>query len=212
MATHNERLEARKTSVRAALMDLATAVDENLRAVHLLLTTEEEVAQGLAFQPTEALAEAVMDRSMEFLGLQSPVATDLRWAMAVIRAGKDYERVQNLAAALLRRVKVLSSTLLAEILHAMTEVTSEVLALHRLILELLGGRVTLAEIQPQLKLRYATIEARLAEVENLAIGAMVEGDEGAENLRELVLATRHLKRISDEMAVIPGEFQRSASA
>lgn len=209
MATHNERLEARKKSVREALLVLARAVDENLRAVHLLLTTEEEVARGLELRPTEAQAEAVMDRSMELLGLQGPVAHDLRWALSVIRIGKDYERIQNLTAALFRRAAVLGSTLLSEILHAMTAVTAELLTLHAGITKVLAGETQLGEVRARLKLHHAKIEAGLADVEQLAIRAMVEGEESAENLRELVLATRHLKRIADEMTLIPEEIQRA---
>ena len=209
MTASNERLRQRIANVRAALLELARTVDENLRTVHLMLTTEEEVARGLQIRPTDQLAEAVMDRSMELLGLQAPLAKDLRWAMAVIRIGKDYERAQNLTEALYRRAAVLGDTLLSEILHAMTQVTSELLAAHRLTLALLESEhPSLAEARPQLKLHHALVEARLADVENLAIEAMVRGDESAENLRELVLATRHLKRISDELALIPEELLR----
>jgi len=184
-------------------------VDENLRAVHLLLTTEEEITQGLAIRATEDLADAVMERSMELLALQAPVAYDLRWALAVIRIGKDYERIENLTAALFRRAAVLGSTLLGEILHAMTRVTAELLAMHRTLLTVLAGEAPLAEVRPRLKLNQAKIEAGLADVEDLGIQAMVRGDESAENLRELVLATRHLKRISDEMVLIPEELDRA---
>lgn len=197
-------------SVREALLALAHTVDDNLRAVHLLLTTEEEVVQGLELRPTEPLAEAVMDRSMELLGLHGPVAHDLRWAMAVIRIGKDYERVQHLTAALFRRAAVLGSTLLARILHAMTDVTGELLAMHARTLKVLGGEDLLTDARPRLKLNQAIIEARLVDVETMAIEAMVEGEESAENLRELVLATRHLKRITDEVSAIPEELQRAS--
>jgi phosphate uptake regulator len=36
---------------------------------------------------------------------------------------------------------------------------------------------------------------------------MMRGEESAESLRELVLATRHLKRIADQLAEIPNELR-----
>lgn len=195
--------------LREALAELAHAVDENLRTVLLLMTTEETVAASLSSRDTQPLSEALMDRSTEFLGLQGPVASDLRWATAVIRIGKDYERIAFLTEALLRRVQGLSGTLLDTVLHAMTALTREILGLHARILQLWSEEAPeVDELATAVEAHMGVIRERLRHVEDLGVLALMQGQAGAENLRELVLATRHLKRIADELRAIPDELRR----
>lgn len=208
MAAGREGMEARLAMVRGAVLDLARLVDENLRSVMLRMTTEETLAAGLELRPTQQAEQAVMDRCMELLGLQAPLARDLRWSMAVIRMGKDYERVQGLVQALHERVVVLAETVLSEILHAMTEVVREVLKLHALLLGVWANDAAeLASLETQLEHQRTRIDAGIKAVEEAGIAAMMRGEESAESLRELVLATRHLKRIADQLAEIPNELR-----
>ena len=208
MAAGREGMEARLDRVREAVLDLARLVDENLRSVMLRMTTEEALAPGLELRSTRAAEQAVMERCMELLGLQAPLARDLRWAMAMIRVGKDYERVQGLVTALQQRVIALAETLLSEILHAMTEVMREVLRLHAILLQVWSdGTTDLGAREKEMLLQHARIDAGVQTVEDEAIAAMMRGDESAESLRELVLATRHLKRIADQLAEIPNELR-----
>jgi phosphate uptake regulator len=206
--THvNPRLEERLQRVRDALVALATAVDENLRTVLLLMTTEDDLTPSLSLKPTTALEAALMDRSMALLALEGPVARDLRWAMAMIRVGKDYERVQDLTAALHDRVLSLSETLLDPVLHAMTGVTQAILRLHGIVLEVWRQRPEHEDV-PTARLDEAKVRVgdALAEVERLAVEAMVQGDGTPEDMRELVLATRHLHRITEQIHGMPREL------
>ncbi len=208
MAAGREGMEARLDKVRGAVLDLARLVDENLRSVMLRMTTEETLAAGLELRPTQLAEQAVMARCMELLGLQAPLARDLRWSMAMIRVGKDYERVQGLVQALQHRVVVLAETLLSEILHAMTEVMRKVLKLHALLLHVWAAEATdLASLERQLAIQRDRVDAGIKAVEEAGIAAMMRGEESAESLRELVLATRHLKRIADQLAEIPNELR-----
>jgi phosphate uptake regulator len=205
--TRNPRLEARLDAVRKAVHEQAVAVDENLRTVLLLMTTDESVSQGLALRDTSELERATMDRCMDLLALQGPVARDLRWAMAMIRVGKDYERVQDLTEALFGRVQTLSSTLLEEILHVMTDVMRHVLKLHAILLSLWEQKPGEATVPAdRLRLAAELVNVGVKDATNRAVEAMVRGEESAENLRELVLACRHLRRIAGQITDIPGEL------
>jgi hypothetical protein len=183
-------------------------VDENLRTVLLLMTTDREVASGLALRPTSALAAAVTDRCMELLALGGPVAGDLRWAMAVIRVGKDYERVQELAEALAGRVSWLGETMLDEVLHATTAVMGEILRLHAVLLELWEDRRAWPQGgEGRLARHRQSVFCGVKDAEDLALAALMAGEERPENLKELVLAMRHVRRIASLLAEIPDELR-----
>jgi hypothetical protein len=207
VTSRNERIEARVDGIRAGIRGLAGIVDENLRSILLLLTTDEEVASGVGLQDTQEAARAAMDASMAYLGLESPVARNLRWAMAMIRIEKDYERVQSLTTSLYGRVRGLAGSLVEDVLHAMVDAQRSLLGLHGILLELWDQRPSELQI-PHYRLREARgrFGRALEAVEALAVEAMVRGEESAANLRELVLACRHQKRIASTLAGMPGEL------
>jgi len=207
VASRNERVADRIDGVRTAIRALAGTVDENLRSVLLLMTTDAEVASGVGLQDTREAARRAMDACMAYLGLESPVARNLRWAMAMIRIEKDYERVQSITTSLYGRVRGLVGSLVEDVLHAMVDAERRLLVLHGILLELWDQPPSDLEI-PHHRLREARVRfgRALEAVEALAVEAMVRGEESAENLRELVLACRHLKRIASTLSGMPGEL------
>lgn len=209
-AMENPLLQARIERLRASVHDLAAAVDDNLRSVMLLMTTEDEVTEGIVLQEVTRFEHLVMERAMELLGLQGPVARDLRWAMGMIRVAKDYERIQDLTGALLKRVNILSGTLLEENVHAMVEACRAILTLHAIVLELWKAspgpvpRQRLDDAAAKTGQAIDAIDAHAAE-------SLMKGLGSAAELRELVLATRHLRRIADQIALLPQELYASST-
>ena len=131
---NNPGLDRRITELGEAMYALAETVDENLRTVLLAMTTEERVTESLQLHATTPLQELAMQRALTLLALEGPVASDLRWAMAMMRLAKDYERVADLTRALLGRVVTLSDTMHEDTVHAMTGVMRAVLRLHAVLL------------------------------------------------------------------------------
>ena len=116
--------------------------------------------------------------------------------------------VSKRVAALEDRVRRLSGTLLEDLLHGMTGVTRQILKLHAIVLDLWRQRAEFEEIpEEELCLAKARVDDGIADVENRAVEAMIRGQGSPEQLRELVLATRHLTRIADQLRSMPRELQ-----
>lgn len=200
-----ERIEA----AGCAMVTLAEVVDDNLRSVLLAMTTESSVTESLRLQTVTPVAEGAQIALMTFLARETPVARDLRWAMAMIRLIKDYERVADLTGALMERVVRLTDTLHEETVRQMTEVMRGILKLHGLMLGALRPcfmprKLPLDALAKQAR----AVDFQIQSIEATAADALAEGLGSAEELRELVLATRHLTRITDQLFRMPEELVR----
>lgn len=191
------------------MVTLAEVVDDNLRSVLLAMTTEAAVTESLRMRTLTPSAEGAQTALMTFLARETPVARDLRWAMAMIRLIKDYERVADLTGALMERVVRLTDTLHEETVRQMTEVMRGILKLHGLMLEALRPCFMPRELPLEALARQArAVDFQIQSIEGAAADALAEGLGSAEELRELVLATRHLTRITDQLFRMPEELVR----
>lgn len=206
---HPTKLEQRLADLGEAMVTLATAVDENLRTVLLAMTTEDQITPGIGLVHTTPVQEVVTQRALTLLALQGPVARDLRWAMGMMRIAKDYERVADLTKSLMKRVIVLSDSLHQDTLHAMTSVMRAILRLHAVLLGPARPRFQIEQIDWDAHAKAAAdIERGIEAIEQRSVEALMRGEGSPENLRELVLATRHLQRIGDQIERMPKELAR----
>ncbi|MDJ0523535.1 MAG: hypothetical protein QNJ90_15810 [Planctomycetota bacterium] len=208
----NIGLDHRMTELGEAMVKLAETVDENLRTVLLAMTTEEQLQDGLALHHTTPLQEDVMQNAVLLFALEGPVARDLLWSMAMMRLAKDYERIADLTRALMRRVERLTDTLHEEVLHAMTDVMRLILRLHGLILVPARPAFRLDGIDwSEHERAVEAVNRAIQEIDQLSVAALLSGEGSPENLRELVLATRHIQRISHQLERMPAELNRLGS-
>ena len=205
----NPRLEQRLEGLGKAMYALAEVVDENLRTVLLAMTTEEQVTASLQLRRTTPFQDAAMEQATLLLGLQGPVARDLRWAMAMMRLAKDYERVADLTRSLMRRVIALTDSLHEDTLRSMVGVMRAILRLHA---------VFFVPAEPDFRPvtidwaahadAVAEVHAGLEVIEQRSVAALLESQGAPEDLRELVLATRHMSRIAGQLERIPKELEK----
>ena len=206
---HPTGLEQRLADLGEAMFTLATAVDENLRTVLLAMTTEEVITPSIGLVHTTPFQEVVTKRALTLLALEGPVARDLRWAMGMMRLSKDYERVADLTKSLMKRVVVLSDSLHQDTLHAMTDVMRAILRLHGVLLEPARPHFMIEAFDWDAHASAVSDIARGIEaIEQRSVEALMRGEGSPENLRELVLATRHILRIGDQIERMPQEFAR----
>ncbi len=211
--TRNVGLEQRISGLGEAMVSLAEVVDENLRTVLLAMTTEEAVTSSLELKHTTPYQGQVMESALTLLALEGPVASDLRWAMAMMRLAKDYERIADLARNLMRRVESLTDSLHEETLHAMTGVTRAILRLHAILLEPARPEFRLPAIDwAAHKDACHEVSVGLEVIEQRSVDALLRGEGTPESLRELVLAARHLQRIAGQLERMPRELERFGGA
>lgn len=205
----NKRLEARLEGLGTAMYALGEAVDENLRTILLAMTQEAQVTAGLSLRDTMPQQEAAMETAVLVLGLQGPVASDLRWTMAMMRLAKDYERIADLTRSLMSRVHALTNSLHEETLRSMVGVMRAILRVHAVLLT-----PAKPDFRP-VSIDWAAHEDAVAEVkaglqiiEQRSVQALLEGAGSPEDLRELVLAARHMSRISGQLERMPRELEQ----
>lgn len=209
----NPRLEKRMDGLGRAMYALAEVVDENLRTVLLAMTTEEQVTSGLHLRGTAPFQDAAIEQATLLLGLQGPVARDLRWAMAMMRLAKDYERVADLTRSLMRRVIALTDSLHEDTLRSMVDVMRAILRLHAVLFVPAKPDFRPVTIDWAAHADAAAeVAAGLEIIEQRSVTALLEGLGSPEDLRELVLCTRHMSRIAGQLERMPKELEKLGAA
>ena len=205
MEGHNQLLEARLDSLRQALDSLAALADENLRTLLLRLTCDKSYDDKKLLQPIDELARQARERCLLLVARQQPLANDLKYAMGALRVGHDYERIQELAEALNKRVARLQGTPIENVLRDMTGVMADILKLHEAVRST-WQRDRKDMALPVLKEISAAIHSGIIKIQTETIdSAISKGFANSEMLVDLVLTCRHLKRIANLLETIPDE-------
>jgi len=204
----NPLLEVRLESLREALDRLSTVVDDNLRSVLLRLTYDKDVAAGAAMVDIDPLARTVRERCLLLLAREHPMAHDLKFSMAALRVGHDYERINELANALVRRIERLVGTSVQDVMQDMTGVMADMLKLHETVRKTWQREhdMPVSEIRPLVNARTVVIHAQISVIQNKIMEAISRGGNDAETFVEVVLACRHLKRIATTLEAIPEDL------
>jgi phosphate transport system protein len=206
---HNPLLEFRMDSLRESLDALAAVVDENLRTVLLRLTCDEAVATEEPLIDIAALARTTRERCLLLVAREHPMAHDLKYAMAVLRVGHDYERVDDLAHALNTRVERLRGTPSQDVIQDMTGVMADILKMHEVVRKTWQrdrNDLSLPNVKPEVDQLAAVVLRGVSDIQVKTLEAVARGDSSPEVLVELVLACRHLKRIANLLQTVPDEL------
>lgn len=202
-------LESRLENLRRTLDELSAAVDDNLRTVLHHLTCDEATAD-LPLKNIDALARIARESCLLLMTKEHPVAGDLKYSMAVLRVGHDYERIQELAEALQERVAVLRRSPFKDICQEMTGVMADILTMHEIV------RKTWRRNQPDEDLKIldaqkqkcsANIQLAILNIQNKILNGIAREHNSPEAVVEIVLACRHLKRIAGTLDSIPEELR-----
>jgi phosphate transport system protein len=205
----NQLLEARLEALRDSLDKLSATVDENLRAVLLRLTCDKTVTESSPLVSIEEHARTARERCLLLVAREHPMAGDLKYAMAALRVGQDYERIHDLALALNRRIDKLTGTSIQEVVQDMTGVMADILKMHEHVRQTWqrDRKGNMPDMMPQISGLYVTVQSRITEIQTKIMEAISRGGGDAEMYVEVVLACRHLKRIAQTMESIPDELR-----
>ena len=210
MEPHNPLLEARLESLHQALDAFSALVDENLRTLLRRLTCDKTVDIKQPLPSIDELARLTRERCLLLVARQQPLAHDLKYAMGALRVGHDYERVQELAEALNKRVARLQGTPIENVIQDMTGVMADILKLHEMVRRTWQRDrkdLSLPDIKPQVQGISAAIQAGITKIQNETIETISKGNGSSEMIVDLVLACRHLKRIATLLESVPDELR-----
>jgi phosphate transport system protein len=184
---------------------MGARVDENLERMREVLRTGDEVLAGAAYaadDEIDAMNVSLTERCYLLLGLQSPVASDLRFIVSVVRIISELERIGDLA---LRVVKLApgqpGTTALARtgvVWDVLMAVADEAMDVYRTALRAWSAQdlslaTRLATEQRSLDLYYERLVHELH---------ALQGDDAVRIAMDALLAGRALDRIADHSAII----------
>ena len=183
-------------------------MDDNLRAVLHKLTCDEAAAD-LPLKNLDALAKAARDNCLMLLAKEHPFASDLKYAMGALRVGHDYERIQEIAESLNKRIAILRKSTFKSICQDMTGVMADILSMHEIVRHLWQRN----QIEEDLKMLNAQqeklnagIQVSILSIQNKIMSGIATEKTDAESIVEIVLACRHLKRIAATLNSMPEEL------
>jgi len=205
----NMILESRLENLRRTLDELSATVDDNLRTVLHHLTCDDATAH-LPLKNIDAQAHTSRETCLLLMTREHPVASDLKYAMVVLRIGHDYERIQELAEALQKRIEILRNSHFKDICQEMTGVMADILSMHEVLRKLWRRNQPVADLKvlEAEQVKYAAgITLAILNIQNKITNSIAREHDNPESVVEIVLACRHLKRIADTLQSIPEELR-----
>jgi phosphate transport system protein len=197
---HGFQEELEQLRLQVELMGVR--VDENLERMRTVLQSGDEVLAAAAYaadDEIDAMNVSLTERCYLLLGRESPVASDLRFVVSVVRIISELERVGDLALRVVKLAPehdVLCSVGVAwDVLLSICDESVEVFrtALRAWSAQDLALATTLAVEGRNLDLHY---ERLVAELQRL------EGPDAVRIAMDAFVAGRALERIADHSAII----------
>ena len=181
---------------------MGVRVDENLERTRTVLRSGDELAVAAAYacdDDIDAMNVSLTERCYLLLGRESPVASDLRFVVSVLRIVSELERVGDLALRVVKlapEFEVLSQqTVVWDILLTVADEAVELFrtALRAWSAQDLALATSLATEHRNLDMFY---ERLVAELQRL------EGPDAVRIAMDAFVAGRALERIADHSAII----------
>lgn len=185
-------------SLRDRLSEMAGRVETALvKSMEALKTRDTKLAEevrneDLAIDRIELQVEA---QSLDFLGLQQPVARDLRFLVAAIRISNDLERIGDHAVNIAQsaiRLGALPQPKPLEDLPGMAELT--ITMLRDSVTAWLNGDAAAAKKVCE---RDVEIDGLKAKIFAKLSGGMIQTPDSVPRSLELLLVSRNLERVAD---------------
>jgi phosphate uptake regulator len=203
----NRLLEDRLDTLRNTLDELWQVFDENLQILLINLTGDTTTPRS-APKELNPLAKTVREKCLEFMVREHPMAHDLKFAMAALRVGQDYERMHEISATLNRRVEYLRNTNFQDICREMTGVVADILNMNKLAQGVWkrDHRDALESIRAEMRKLSERVLPAISKIQTRILESIPLAEGNAEAYVEMVLACRHLKRVASLMATVPEEM------
>jgi len=181
---------------------MGVRVDENLERMRAVLRTGDELLAAAAYtadDEIDAMNVSLTERCYLLLGRESPVASDLRFVVSVVRIISELERIGDLALRVVKLAPehaVLSST--GVVWDVLLTVADEAVETFRTALRAwssqdLGLATELATDGRNLDLYYERLVAELQQL---------QGPDAVRIAMDAFVAGRALERIADHSAII----------
>lgn len=204
---HHELVKLKKK-----LMQLSTMVEERVRtAASVISSRDEDAIKRLILTDYEVdeMEVEIEEDCLKILALHQPVATDLRFLVAVIKINNEMERIADMAVSIAVRVQSISECLndcgpeAENWMYDYSEMSEKVITMLRMSLDSLVNRdSTMAR---KVFLLDDDVDAILTDAYDKVKNNMRENPDHPGCLINVYLLARHLERIGDRATNIAEE-------
>ncbi|MBN1782890.1 phosphate signaling complex protein PhoU [bacterium] len=193
------RLHHEMDQLKKSILTLGAAVEEALHlAVKSLQERDEKTAQKVidSDQEIDDMEVDLEEECLKLLALHQPVATDLRFIVAVLKINNDLERIGDLAVNIAERARFLA-------FQPPVNVPLDFGSMAELVQRMLKKSLdALVNMDPKLACEVIDADDEIDEMNRnmyqLIQEAVTQNPERIERLIHLLSTSRHLERIADQ--------------
>ena len=193
------RLQYELEQLKKSILTLGAAVEEALHlAVKALQERDDKIAQKIieADQGIDQMEVNLEEECLKLLALHQPVATDLRFIVAVLKINNDLERIGDLAVNVAERAKFLAFQPPVSLALDFSSMAS---AVQKMLKKSLDALVNLdAELACEVIDADDKVDQINREMYALIQSEIVKNPGQIGSLIHLLSTSRHLERIGDQ--------------
>ncbi len=184
--------------VKRMLLDLGGEVEAIVyEAVQALASMDPVRAQKVVERDAaiDLMEVDLEEECLKLLALYQPVATDLRFIVAVLKINNDLERIGDMAANIARRAKEACENGAVELPFDITTITGKVQSMLKCGLDALVNQDE--ELARRVLADDDAVDREYYHIHDQILGAIRRRPDQLENYVWMMLAARHLERIAD---------------
>ncbi len=188
------------------ILELSSKAEERVRrAAEVIITQDSSNIQSIILSDYEIdeMEVEIEEDCLKILALHQPVASDLRFIIAVIKINNEIERIADIAVNIAMRVETISKCKPLDIRFDFNAMSVKVIAMLRMSLDSLVHRD--AETARQVFLIDDEVDALRNQVYKRVTALIPEHPDNAKCLINTYLLARHLERIADRATNIAEE-------
>ena len=184
--------------VKRMLLDLGGEVEASVHeAVQALESMDPIRAQKVVERDAaiDLMEVDLEEECLKLLALYQPVATDLRFIVAVLKINNDLERIGDMAANIARRAKETCENGAVELPFDIATMTGKVQSMLKRGLDALVNQDE--ELARRVLADDDAVDREYYAIHDRILGAIRRHPDQLENYIRMMLAARHLERIAD---------------
>lgn len=191
--------------INQQLFRMSVLVEENIqKSIKALKNQDDKLAKGIieADDAVNALELEITDQCVLFIAREQPVATDLRWIVACLKAVSDIERIGDFAVHAAKRAKELSDEkYIKPLIDIPKMLTLGGEMLRDAVSSLVKGDVELAKATAK---RDEEMDSLNKQVYRELLSLMLEEKDNIKQATKLLFLSRLLERMGDHAVNICG--------
>lgn len=202
--SHRVRLD----NLRASLNLISLIIYENLNTLQKYLTAKEPVPAPKLQSVDEAAGE-VRKHCLLMMCRQAPMASDLKYTLAALRIGQDYERLHELTASLGERFEGLRKIDNEKFITEVSLVLAHITSIHASMRFTWSRDIYETEqvaADPAAAALIGVINEELKRLQAHYVDFVAQGKHGIEMCADLILMCRHLQRMTQLLGKLPEEM------